>query len=161
MQARRLLPIAAILLLVVAGLPGYRFLLGVKAEIVLPVVEGCALHLEDCSASFPQGGKMTFAINPRQPSPTDPLHLQVSFEQLEPQVVGVRFKGVDMNMGYLEHYVYDLHKNETAGKTVSFSGDAGVFVCSSDLMQWLVLVKVQIGETRYEVPFRFETRQQG
>lgn len=160
MQTRRLIPIAAMLLLAVAGLLAYRFLAGAKAEIELPVVEGCALHLEACSASFPQGGKMTIAINPRQPSPTDPLHLRASFEQLEPQVVGVRFKGVDMNMGYLEHFVYDLHKNETTGKTVSFSGNAGVFVCSSNLMQWLVLVKVQIGETRYQVPFRFETRQQ-
>jgi len=159
MHARRLVPIGMILLLAVAGLLGYRFLLDARSEIKLPLDEGCALHLETCSASFPRGGQMTFAINPGQPSPTDTLRLHASFEQIEPQVVGVRFKGIDMNMGYLEHYVFDLQKTKVGGSTVAFSGDAGVFVCSSNLMRWLVLVKVQVGETRYEVPFKFETRQ--
>lgn len=156
----KLIPIAAILLLAVAGLLGYRFLQSANEEIRLPVVEGCALHLEACAARLPEGGRMTFAITPRQPSPTDTLHLNASFEQVEPSVVGVRFKGIDMNMGYLEYYVFDLHKIEAGAKQSSFSGDAGVFVCSSNLMQWLVLVKVQVGETRYEVPFKFETREQ-
>jgi len=157
----RLIPITAILLLAVAGLLGYRFLQDANEEIRLPVVEGCALHLEACVASFPGGGRMTFAITPRQPSATDTLHVKASFEQVEPGVVSVRFKGIDMNMGYLEHFAFDLHKIEAGEKQSSFSGNAGVFVCSSNLMQWLVLVKVQVGETRYEVPFKFETRQQG
>lgn len=161
MQSRRLVLPGIILLLAVAGLFGYRFPLDARNEIKLPLVEGCALHLETCSASFPQGGQMRFAINPGQPSPTDTLRLHASFERMEPQVVGVRFEGIDMNMGYLEHYVFDLQKKKVGDNAVSFSGDAGVFVCSSNLMRWLVLVEVQVGETRYEVPFRFETRQRG
>jgi len=103
---------------------------------------------------------MTFSITPRQPSATDALQVNASFEQLEPSVVGVRFKGIDINMGYLENFVFDLKKTKADEKQSSFSGNAGVFVCSSNLMQWLVLVRVQVGKTRYEVPFRFETRQQ-
>lgn len=160
-KARRLIPVVVILLLSAAGLLGYRFLSGANAEIRLPVVEDCALHLETCSVNFPQGGRMMFAINPRQPSPTDTLRLHANFEQVAPKAVGVRFKGIDMSMGYLEHFVFDLKKIEPGEKLNSFGGEAGVFVCSSNLMQWLVLVKVQLGETRYEVPFKFETRQRG
>jgi hypothetical protein len=76
-------------------------------------------------------------------------------------VVGVRFKGVDMNMGYLEHFVYDLQKQDSGENRGSFGGDAGVFACSRNLMQWRVLVKVQAGNRRYEVPFKFETSQPG
>jgi len=127
--------------------------------MTLPPVAGCALHLEACTADLPGGGQMTFEINPRRPSPTDTLRLNASFEQVEPKVVGVRFKGVDMNMGYLEHYVFDLERDSTGAKAASFSGNAGVFVCSSNLMQWLVLVKLQLGASSYEVPFNFETKQ--
>ncbi len=149
-------------LLVLAGLLGYRYLSAVGEELRLPVVEGCALHLESCSVNFPQGGSMEFSISPNRPSPTDTLHLNASFEQMTPKTVGVRFKGVDMNMGYLEHFVYDLQKHDSGENRNAFSGDAGVFACSRNLMQWLVLVKVQADDgMRYEVPFRFETNQPG
>lgn len=157
MALRRLIPIALLSAAAAGGLLGYRFL-NDKTEIKLPLVAGCAPHLEACTADLPGGGQMTFEINPKRPSPTDPLRLNASFEQVEPKVVGVRFKGVDMNMGYLEHYVFDLERDATGAKAASFSGNAGVFVCSSNLMQWLVLVKLQLGATRYEVPFRFETQ---
>jgi hypothetical protein len=158
-KTTRLIPITATLLVAAAGL-GYYFLVA-NSEIRLPVVEGCALHLEACVVTFPEGGRMTFEITPKQPSPTEALYLNASFEQLEPQAVGAQFKGVDMNMGYLEHFVYDLHKTENNEKQSVFSGNAGVFVCSNNLMEWLVLVKVQVGETFYEVPFKFETRLEG
>ncbi|MCP4391233.1 MAG: hypothetical protein GY802_23270 [Gammaproteobacteria bacterium] len=161
MKSRRLIMVIAIPLLAAAGLLAYRYLPIADDEVSLPVVDGCALHLQACSVEFPSGGSMTFEISPRQPAPTDTLRLQASFDRVAPQVVGVRFKGVDMNMGYLEHFVYDLHQNEAGAEAVTFSGDAGVFACSSNLMQWLVLVQVQLEGTRYEVPFRFETMQRG
>jgi hypothetical protein len=159
-KGRRLISIAAILLMAAAGLIGYYFL-GARSEIRLPVVESCALHLEACVVTFPEGGRMTFEITPKQPSATQALVLNASFEQMEPQAVGARFKGVEMNMGYLDYYVYDLHKIGSNDKQSLFSGNAGVFVCSNNRMEWLVLVKVQVGETFYEVPFRFETRLEG
>ncbi len=158
MKSTRRITIAAIAVVAIAGLIAYFYLPLESDEVRLPVVDGCALHLEACSVQFPQGGSMTFEINPLRPSPADTLQLKASFDQMVPQTVGVRFKGVDMNMGYLEHFVYEMRRNETAEQAPSFIGDAGVFACSRNLMQWLVLVKVQANDgMRYEVPFRFET----
>lgn len=162
MRPRRRIALLGIPLLVLAGLLGYRYLSAVDEELRLPVVEGCALHLESCSVNLPEGGSMQFSISPHRPSPTDTLRLNASFEQMKPKTVGVRFKGIDMNMGYLEHFVYQLQKNDAGENSNAFSGDAGVFACSRNLMQWLVLVKVQAADgARYEVPFRFETNQRG
>ena len=69
---------------------------------------------------------------------------------------------MDMDMGYLEHFVYEMQQQETAGQTTLFIGNGGVFACSNGMMQWLVLVRVRTGDgMRYEVPFRFETIWQG
>lgn len=162
MKSVRLVWLAALTILATAGVAGYYYLARESDEIRLPLVEGCALHLEACSVEFPQGGSMTFEINPRQPSPSDTLQLKARFEQMAPQTVGVRFKGVDMNMGYLEHFVYEMQRNESRDQAPSFSGEAGVFVCTRNLMQWLVLVKVRADDgIRYEVPFKFETKLRG
>ena len=158
MKFTHLLAITAIITMPIAGLLAYFYLPLETGEVRLPVVDGCALHLEACSVDFPQGGSMTFEIKPLRPSPTDPLKLKASFDQMMPQTVGVRFKGVDMNMGYLEHFVYEMQQQETAGQTPLFIGNGGVFACSNSMMQWLVLVRVRTGDGMlYEVPFRFET----
>ena len=101
---------------------------------------------------------MSFEIDPKLPSPTDPLILKADFEQIRPNAVSVRFKGVDMNMGYLEHFAYEMQKTKSA-EGVSFSGNGGVFACSSTVMQWRVLTRVELDGSRYEIPFQFETRQ--
>ncbi|MDH3763143.1 MAG: hypothetical protein OEU50_19380 [Gammaproteobacteria bacterium] len=163
-RSARLATIAAAAVVAIAGLIAYFYLPLESDEIRLPVVDGCALHLEACSVQFPQGGSMTFEITPLRPSPADTLQVKARFNQMAPQTVGVRFKGVDMNMGYLEHFVYEMQKSKApeAGPGPSFSGEAGVFVCARNLMQWLVLVKVKtVDGIRYEVPFRFETLQRG
>ncbi len=127
-------------------------------EIVrLPVVEDCALQLQACTAELPQGGTMTFEINPKGASATTALQLSASFRDAQPAAVGARFKGVNMNMGQLEYLVYRLAPVEGGDESAGFSGQAGVFACSVGRMQWLVLVEVQIGETAYEIPYRFET----
>ena len=162
MKFTQLLMTTAIIIMPVAGLLGYFYLPLERGEIRLPVVDGCALHLESCTVDFPQGGSMTFEIKPLRPTSTDPLTLKASFEQMLPQTVGVRFKGMDMDMGYLEHFVYEMQQQETAGQTTLFIGNGGVFACSNGMMQWLVLVRVRTGDgMRYEVPFRFETIWQG
>ncbi len=162
MNSRLLLALAAVALLSTVGMfVANRYGLFDGGPVSLPVVEDCSLHIEPCSMDFPQGGRMTLDVNPRYPSPSDALHIVASFEGVEPESVGVRFKGVDMNMGYLENFVFELQRNNAADKAVSFNGNAGVFACSVSLMQWLTLVRVQLGSIRYEVPFKFETRQRG
>ena len=161
MQQRRFLLLAAIVVLAIGGLLAYQYAWRDSGPVRLATVEGCMLHLEPCAASLPGGGSMIVEINPRRPQPTDSLRLKVSFDRIEPNTVGVRFKGVNMKMGYLEHYVYELQRNEAVAPAILFDGQAGVFACSSNLMEWLVLVRVQLDDTLYEVPFKFETLQRG
>ena len=153
--------LAAIVFLAVGGLLAYQYGWRDSGPVRLPTVEACMLHLEPCSASLPAGGSMIVEVSPRRPQPTDTLRLNVSFDQVEPSTVGVRFKGVNMKMGYLEHYVYELQRNQALAPAILFDGNAGVFACSSNLMEWLVLVRVELDNTLYEVPFKFETLQRG
>jgi len=157
LQNKRRVIGAGLLLLTITGLLAYQFAWRGSNVIRLPLVEGCALHLQPCSSPLPMGASMVFEITPKQPAPDRTLQLSADFHGVEPQVVGVRFKGVNMNMGQLEYFVHKLSPDSTHDGSVSFSGTGGVFVCSIGVMQWLVLVKLQIGERVYEVPFKFET----
>jgi len=146
-----------LLLLTIAGLLVYQFAWRSSNVIRLPVVEECALHLEPCSSPLPGGGSVVFEINPRQPDPGETLYLSADFQGLEPRAVGVRFKGINMNMGQLEYFVHELSRKDTLDGSISFAGEGGVFVCSIGVMQWLALLNLQIGERVYEVPFHFDT----
>jgi hypothetical protein len=53
--------------------------------------------------------------------------------------------------------VHELSRRDTPDGSVSFAGKGAVFVCSLGVMQWLVLVKLQVKESVYEIPFKFET----
>lgn len=150
-----------LLLIVAASLLTYLFVLRAPGDISLPLVENCMLQIEPCSSKFPTGGKMTFAISPKRPEPTDALNFSVGFEDIEPQAVQVRFKGENMDMGYMEYLRYSLARIDSDGNTISFAGKGGVFACSTGLMSWLVLVDVEIDGTVYEVPFKFETGNDG
>ncbi len=147
------------MLLLVGMLAGYRYLLPDSDQVDLPLVQNCRLHTDTCFSALPAGGSIRLEIEPKRPAPTDPLRVTAVFDEAIPKSVGIRLKGVDMDMGYLEHFVYDLVPDlaDPSGRT--FSGSAGVFACSSTVMQWHVLARVEVGEARYEIPFQFETRQ--
>jgi hypothetical protein len=123
----------------------------------LPVVEGCSLHLRPCSSGLPGGGRMTFEISPKNAIATDVLHLDARFSGVDPVAVGARFEGVNMDMGQLEYLIHELAPGESDEGSVAFSGRGGVFACSAGVMHWLVLVRVQVGDSVYEVPYRFQT----
>ena len=106
---------------------------------------------------MPDGGSLTFEISPRDAVATDVLELRARFEGFEPGTVGVRFEGVNMDMGQLEYLTHDLERLESVGDTITFAGKGGVFACSVGVMHWLVRVRVGIGDTLYEVPYRFQT----
>ena len=148
---------AGLLLLTIVGLLVYQFFWRGSNVVRLPIVEGCALHLQPCSSPLPMGGRIVFEINPRQPAPDEVFHLSADFEGVEPEAVGARFKGINMNMGQLEYFVHELSRRDTLDGSISFAGKGGVFVCSIGVMQWLVIVKLQIEGRVYELPFEFET----
>ena len=156
-QKKRRVIGVGLILLALCGLLVYQFAWRASSVIRLPLVEDCTLHLEPCSAPLPMAARMVFEITPKQPAPDRTLHLSADFHGVEPRTVGVRFKGVNMNMGQLEYFVHKLSAEATPDGSVSFAGTGGVFVCSIGVMQWHVLVELQIGEQVYEVPFKFET----
>ncbi len=155
-------PIAIVVALAGASVLAIYFWLGQQQQtVILPLVEDCALHLESCSATLPQGGRIRIEIEPKKPSPSDPLRVQADFTDLQPGSVGLRFKGIDMNMGYLDQFVHELGPVETGANGASFSGPAGVFACSMSLMRWQVILRFDLDGSVYEIPFAFETRQKG
>jgi len=151
------LAVTGLILSIAIGLLAYQLVFLGSPDIRLPVAETCLLHLEPCASELPGGGKIIFEINPKQPSPTEILYLSARFEQVEPTAVRVSFKGETMNMGYLEYVKYELRRDDTNDASILFSGQGGLSVCISGLMKWVALVDVQVGETIYEVPFKFET----
>lgn len=144
---------------VITGYLVYRYFGGETAIVSLPAVADCRLQREACTAVLPNGGEMRLDIEPKQPAPTDPLRVTAVFEAAAPGVVGVRLEGVNMNMGYLEHFVYPLTRDRGDPAANSFSGSAGVFACSSTVMQWRVLARIELDGARYEIPFQFEARE--
>jgi hypothetical protein len=148
----------AVLALVAAGAAlAYWLVIPDSPSMRLPVVEGCSLHLQPCRSDLPGGGHMTFEISPKNAIATDVLYLDARFSGIEPAAVGVRFEGVNMDMGQLEYLTHELARIESDGPTIGFAGRGGVFACSAGVMHWLVLVRVQAGDSVYEVPYRFQT----
>jgi len=155
---RTLLFIGVILpILIAVCLLAYQIVSPGPKNLLLPIVEGCVLHLESCTVSLPAGAEIVFEINPKQPNSSQALQLIARFRGIDPLSVGVRFKGVNMDMGHLEDFAQELARQGSRGEAVLFSGPGSLFVCSRGVMQWLVLVEVKIDKTYYEIPFRFES----
>lgn len=155
MKDNRLTIIVLLLLALILAAAGYRFFFPGEAERVrLAVVKDCPLHLQVCSAQLPSGGEVHFEISPKTPGPTDALKLEATFKQVEPKAVRVAFEGVKMYMGFLE---YDLRQIDNGADSVKFAGRGGLSICIFDVMEWLVLVNVQVNNTIYEIPFELET----
>jgi len=125
--------------LIAACLLAYQLVSPDPKNVRLPIVEGCALHMESCAVSLPVGAEVVFEIDPKQPNSNQELQLLARFRGVDPLSVGVRFKGVNMDMGELENYTQDLVREESPGKAIMFSGPGSLFVCSRGVMQWLVL----------------------
>lgn len=145
--------LVAIALLLVTGAAGlYLSTQQSEREVVrLPLVTDCKLHLQPCSTLLPEMGELTFEINPKNPSPTDPILLTARFGELSPDRVQVLFEGKEMYMGFLQ---YEIYPGDNEGE---FSGTGSLSTCIRELMEWIALVKVYVGDTIYEVPFEFET----
>lgn len=119
----------------------------------LALAEDCPLHLQACESLLPGGGKVTFEMSPKDPNPTEPLTLEATFVGVDPKRVAVSFEGKDMYMGYLQ---YPLRRQDDDA-AVHFSGRGSLSICVRSLMEWIALLKIEVGDTLYEVPFAFET----
>ena len=102
---------------------------------------------------MPGGGTVRFEMTPKEPNPVEPLQLKATFQGVTPQRVVVSFEGKDMYMGYL---VYPLSR-QTEAEEILFSGRGSLSICVRSLMEWIAYLRVDLGDTIYEIPFAFET----
>lgn len=144
-----------IILLVIMLIGGYQLTLPpVQNKVQLPLVKGCPLHLQSCIAQLPGGAEIQFDVSPKNPTPTELLHLTARFTHINPQDVRVKFEGKTMNMGYLE---YDLKQKVSTERNSLFSGKGSLSICIRSVMQWVVIVNLEVDNLVYEVPFEMET----
>jgi len=144
--------LVGLLLLAVMAVAAYRIwpLLNPEVSETAPLSSDCDLRAGPCSATFANGGKVSFAIKPRDIPVVKPLQLEVTLEGLEAQGVEVDFQGTDMNMGY------NRAKLEPDG-TGRFVGNGMLPVCVRYAMEWEARVLLHIDRGLLAAPFRFIT----
>lgn len=143
--------IALVLAVALLGAVYYKFrdYFDVKAEMTLPLNPACDLRQAPCEMELPNGGRLTFGIEPKTIPLLQPLKLQVAIAGMETDLVEVDFAGIDMNMGY----------NRTAlkGDAGRYQGEATLPVCVRSRMGWEAKVLLHTDLGIVAAPFRFET----
>ena len=140
-------PAITVLAMLAAAAAGY--LLLPRADIPLPLVEGCRLERQACSAALPGGGRVEMALEPRPVPTSSPMRVIVSVDGAQPENVEVSFAGVDMNMG--------LHRLPLAAVGGRHVGETTLPVCVTGRMVWQATVTLEVGRKNITVPFRFES----
>lgn len=139
--------IIAILAMLAAAAAGYLWL--PRADIPLPLVAGCRLDRQPCSAALPDGGRIEMALEPRPVPTSSPVRVIVTVAGMQPDSVEVSFAGVDMNMG--------LHRLPLAAAGGHHVGETTLPVCVTGRMVWEATVMLTVGRNNLSVPFRFES----
>jgi hypothetical protein len=153
---RMLWILVGLLGLAVAGVALYRVWPLLYPEVVAeaPLDPRCDLRAGSCTGVLPGGGRVRFAIAPRDIPVVKPLRLTVETEGLEVRAVAVDFSGVDMNMGYNRATL----QREAPGR---FAAQAMLPVCVRARMTWEARVLLRTADGLLAVPFRFDTFQPG
>jgi len=142
-----LAPAFALAILAV-GVAGYFGL--PRAQLSLPVVEGCRLEQQACTSALPDGSLLHVALDPRPMPSSGPLRISVRLGGAQADRVDVDFEGVEMNMG--------RHRVPLADQGGGhFSGETTLPVCVTGRMLWQATVRVGRGREDLAVPFRFES----
>lgn len=137
--------------LAVASLWGLWEQAGTGVVEKLPAVSDCKLQLQTCETQVQGLGKVVVDISPKNAKATDPLQLTAQFARSEIKQVMLEFKGKTMQMGYLK---YPLHPQSSRGL---FIGKGGLSVCTSEVMQWWVVLHFVYNNIHYQLPFEMET----
>ena len=116
----------------------------------LPVDTDCDLHAGPCQSSLPQGGTVSFIIEPRSLPLLKPLQLQVETKGIEVSKTEVDFVGVGMNMGYNRPGLKKIGADQFAGETT-------LPVCVRRKMEWEAKVLLHTPEGIVMAPFKFYT----
>lgn len=114
----------------------------------------CDLRAGPCVTHLDDGGRVSFAIEPREIPTLKPLRLQVAVEGIDAGKVEIDFAGVDMNMGF------NRVKMEPAAEG-EFTGNGTLPICVRDAMEWEARVLVSTRQGLLSVPYRFITVRPG
>ncbi|MDR2239613.1 MAG: hypothetical protein LBE33_04155 [Zoogloeaceae bacterium] len=155
--------ITVIAAMLMAAMAGYLWL--PRADVALPLVEGCRLDRQACAATLPGGGRIEVALTPRPVPAAAPVRVAVMVEGARPSGVEVGFQGVDMNMGLhrLLLAATDDPANDLNGPSVPnvpnvhYAGETSLPVCVTGRMMWQATVTLTVGRENISVPFRFES----
>ena len=138
--------VVIIVAMLAAATAGYVWL--PRADVSLPLVEGCRLDRQVCSAALPGGGRVEVALESM--AAAGPMRVTVSVTGVQADRVKVGFQGVEMNMG--------LHVLPLAAVDEGrFAGETTLPVCATGRMIWQATVLLEIGRKDISVPFRFES----
>ncbi len=153
---RSLAILAALLLAMVAAVAIYTAwpLLFPEIAARAPLASECDLRAGSCSVVFPDGARVTFAIQPKSIPVVAPLEFEVVVQGMQADGVEIDFIGVDMNMGFNRAKLSRLEGGR-------FSGDGMLPVCVRDVMEWEARVLVATSSGLMEAPFRFITVKPG
>ena len=139
---------AFVLAMLAVAAAGYLWL--PRADVLLPLVEGCRLDRQTCSTALPEGGVLEMSLEPRPVPSSAPVQVSVVLRGLQPDKVEVDFQGVEMNMG--------LHRLPLVDKGGGrFGGETTLPVCVTGKMVWQATVRLEAGRKDISVPFRFES----
>ncbi|MEN8177479.1 MAG: hypothetical protein ABFS39_02550 [Pseudomonadota bacterium] len=122
--------------------------------ISAPLDATCDLRTGACVSPLPEGGSVSFAIEPRSIPVVRPLQFQVHVEGLDVERVEIDFRGVDMNMGFNRPALEKQQEGEFAGKGM-------LPVCVRDAMEWEARVLMHTDLGLVSAPYRFITVKPG
>lgn len=144
------------LFVVVALIAAYKVwpLLNPELAYQAALDKSCDLRAGPCRSELPDGGSVTFGIEPREIPVVKPLKLEVRVSGLDVSEVEIDFSGVDMNMGF------NRPKLQRVGDG-HFAGDGMLPVCVRDAMEWEARVLMKTRSGLFAAPYRFITVKPG
>lgn len=116
--------------------------------------DSCDLRAGACQSALPDGGSVTFGIEPRAIPVVKPLTFDVQITGLTVESVEIDFVGTDMNMGF------NRPKLQRVGEG-HFRGNGILPVCVRDAMEWEARVLMKTASGLYSAPYRFVTVKPG
>ena len=153
---RSLWLVAGLLFLALVSVVIYKFrpLLNPELSAVASLDPDCDLRAGPCATILPDGGEISFSIEPRSIPLVQTLQLGVTVKDISARSVEVDFVGIGMNMGFNRSQL----KAEGDGR---FSGSGVLPVCIRKAMEWEAKVLVQTDRGLVAAPFRFITVKSG
>lgn len=144
--------IIAVLIFIILIIVGYKYKASIEPDIaaIAALDKSCDLRKGSCRSELPQGGKLTFSINPNNIPVLKPLVLNVTIEGVSVSKVEVDFVGVDMDMGYNRSTMDKIDNRH-------FTGTAVIPVCVRSRMDWKASVLLSTDHGLIMAPFTFYT----